>query len=244
MRNQQRQITDRERLKFAWWLCALMLLVLLASIGCEGCVMPSLFVASPTDIRDNEYGRMVIVMTSCEVPVTVPGKPPIVLQSGRGSGVRIGGHSILTAEHVVDCPVGVAKVTVKDVESRVHDARVVATLSADVARLEVDDLPTMSRLAIAAPELGTQACAVVGVPEPGRVCGEIEPSRTSPGPGRLRVRFVAEHGNSGAGVFNEEGVLIGILVYLFPCKGTDGNEQVCEAGVTALVPHLTWIAAP
>lgn len=186
------------------------------------------------DIIDAQYTRLVRVLTSCDG-----------IEIISGSGVRVGGHAVLTAEHVVTCP-GEMKVTVRleDVANgnESHDATVEGTAPADVARLEAPTLPKLDPVRIAVPRYGTQLCAVFARPEVGRSCGELWPGYDS-SVGSLRVRFVAEHGNSGAGTWNEYGELVGILVHMRGCAGTENNGQICAAGVTALAPRR-WMAAP
>lgn len=156
-----------------------------------------------------------------------------------GTGVRIGGHAVITAMHVVTCG---GRVRVLRQGGMTYDAEVVGLARADLARLDVPGMVPVPQVDLAAPATGDRACEVSWYPERGRRCGELWPSSDDAEGGGLRADFVAEHGNSGAGLWDPAGRLLGIVTRLRPCRGTF-NGQICGAGATAIAPR-SWIAAP
>lgn len=201
----------------------------LVLLGCCPTTQPAPAAPSPSTVVNVEYQRAVRVDVDCGLGLTP-----------NGTGVRVGGHTVLTALHVVQCDV--KSVAVVDQDGKSYEAKVQGAAPFDVARLEAKDLPALPQLEIGSVDVGSRACAAVYLPERGRRCGEVWPNIEGQDSGWMHVDFVAEHGNSGAGVWDEEGRLVGILVHLRWCKGTEDNGQVCTAGVTPLAGR-SWIAA-
>lgn len=215
-------------------------LVITLASACTACIMSSTPAAAGPkhpahDLAMAEFERLVNIEVIC-ADGTAQG----------GSGVRVGGTAVLTAAHVIICedsaPTMILAQTLD--ANGAADGHYIATLEgmdiADIARLDVILLPEMPPVAIAAARVGERACAVFSLPEPGRRCGEVWPGGNT-GAAGLHVDFVAEHGNSGSGVWDESGHLIGLLDTLRMCSGTN-TAQVCTAGVTPLSGRR-WIAA-
>jgi hypothetical protein len=83
-----------------------------------------------------------------------------------------------------------------------------------------------------APPLGTTVCAAPSRPVHVHKCGEVYPY-TKP-PGDISFGIIVEPGNSGSGVYNEDGELVGIVTALRPCA----NKQWCAGYATSLATHL------
>ena len=217
-------LTYRERLSLAARLVVIALICLVAN----ACSCPRLSAPSPRDVLVDEYARTVKIAVKCKEGNEVG-----------GTGVRVGGTAVLTAFHVVSCAID--SITVTDQDTNEYPATLEAASDADIARLDVPSMTPMPSVRIGAVEVGDRACAAVFLPQRGRRCGETWPGDGTNGAGSVHIDFVAEHGNSGSGVWNERGELVGILVHLRYCLGTE-NPQVCGAGVTPLALR-SWLAA-
>jgi hypothetical protein len=195
----------------------------------SGCGAPGR-VSRASPVVVDTYARIVQVIALCTDG------------SQRGSGVRIGGTNVLTAKHVIDCGDGeLVMLTVKDRAHKTYVAVLEGDSPSDVARLNVLFMPPMKQVQVAAPVLGETLCALFALPELGRRCGEVWPGTKSV-TADVVIDFVAEKGNSGSGVFDSRGRLVGILVVLRFCQGTV-VPQVCTAGATSLATR-SWLAAP
>jgi S1-C subfamily serine protease len=233
-------LTYRGRLALCFILVVAALALLLASCDCRARVnAPRTY-----PIADAEYDRTVRVEVSC-IGTDDKSALGIALSESWGSGVRVGGTIVLTAAHVVDCmsagKQSALVIAVVDSGNIRHIATLEAATPADVARLNVSDLAPLPPVAIAQAVRGERACATFAVPEPGRRCGEVWANRARP-PGDIHIDYVSEHGNSGGPLWSPAGELLGIVVYLHWCQGTDGNKQVCTAGATSLWGR-SWLAA-
>lgn len=158
-----------------------------------------------------------------------------------GTGVRVGGNTILTAAHVVSCVPMIIMVATLDGHASM--ATVDGRMTADVARLSAPYLDPVAPARIGTHALGDRLCILSALPEFGRRCGDSWPDFKDSVVGAIHIDAVAEHGNSGGGVWNERGELVGILVHLRYCQGTDENGQICTGAATSLIERL-WIAAP
>lgn len=213
------------------------------------CAHPASVQAPQHDVAWGEYERLVRVVVLCDFKT-------YQLQM-TGSGVRVGGTTILTANHVVLCVRRdkdqnivdrgeLLNIHVFDEHAKEYEAALEGSSQQDVARLRAAKIAPLSPVEIVPAVTGDNLCAVFAWPDVGRRCGELWPSPDVTG--GLHIDFVAEHGNSGAGVWTEQGQLAGIVVFLHWCRGTEGdpsapNQQVCTAGATALASRR-WIAAP
>lgn len=150
-----------------------------------------------------------------------------------GSGVIVSDDVVLTARHVVadhyqdngawvNCPN--LQITVREIDGTMHDATVEAEASSDIARLRIVEKFTDPPAVLGPrPLLGENVCMVALRPEPWRRCGETQPTTDS----LIRVNFQVVHGNSGAGVYDTDGRLIGIIVTLDP-NAMGGEASVID----------------
>lgn len=131
-----------------------------------------------------------------------------------GTGVVVTERHVLTAAHVVDCPVPPAvtllladgrrfsAVVVRD-DARFGDGR-------DVALLEIATAERFG-LGIAPPNVGALAGELCLSLARGRTCGERAPVDSTTR-GVVVIDAATRHGDSGAGVYNADGELAGIVV--------------------------------
>jgi S1-C subfamily serine protease len=136
-------------------------------------------------------------------------------QDYAGSGVVVGPRRVLTAAHVIPCVTGRALVI--DARGRVTPVRVEALLPwADLARLVASDPAPFDGLPPARvgppPEVGQRVCVAPGYPARAWECGPVEVVGEFP-PLSLWHRARTEYGNSGGGIFDSRGRLVGIITH-------------------------------
>jgi S1-C subfamily serine protease len=130
----------------------------------------------------------------------------------RGSGVIVGTHTIITAHHVVDCA-GIYIATVETLAGELLNATVVDfDADSDVANIVTDGpLPEFRFHLGALPEIGEIVCSESAIPTRARKCGEVVHSSSEQS--AMDIRFMANvvGGNSGSGLYNDRGHLIGVV---------------------------------
>lgn len=144
-----------------------------------------------------------------------------------GSGVIVGPDTVLTATHVVDCN---GLVLVRDVVTDVvFVAEVASNLDGDdIAQLYVPGIRGPAVRIGKRPEPGDTVCAFVGNPNRWRVCGEVYVEKGKEG--EILFSGVVQPGNSGSGVYNSDGDLVGIISISLLCR----NGQFCGGGFTSI----------
>lgn len=197
--------------------------VLIAAWAVSGCshatmVQPARTQATGTASQKEQAQRAVRVERACLSgdPYKVPGPASYKNESGGwGSGVLSGPETVLTAWHVVKCPPrSVRIVWVVTPDEVKHWAQLGAgDPSHDVARLVVSDL-TASKLEIVSPLVGDTVCIATAHPQRQLSCGvvyAISSFKTTTN-GTVDVWHSARTipGNSGAGVYNRRGQLVGL----------------------------------
>ncbi len=209
--------------KLAW--VNTMLLWLTIIVGCSLSLFGCFSSARPGRSLEAEYSSAVAIKKTC-----------IDTQTGRlsgsyGSGVIVTDHMILTAAHVVN-PHGMF-CTFEGLDATgstftLHPA--VVDYTADIAQMVTTKYKFRYRpVSIGpVPELGAHVCVVTGFPNNYRRCGNIQPlGKVDP---NLEIDMIVEHGNSGSGIYDDHGRLVGIAVALINC----GNGQICESAGTSL----------
>lgn len=144
---------------------------------------------------------------------------------GYGSGVILNANSVITAAHVVDSLAsGQCWASAVTADGEVHPVTVdwLDPLR-DIARLHVQKPFKFHRkLKIAkTPELDDDLRLVSGFPTRSRRLGLVE--GYFDGSGDILWSGVTEYGNSGSGVWDRRGRLVGIVTNLYPCQ----NGQFC-----------------
>lgn len=187
-------------------------LVLLVLSACEACA------AAP--VPRTNYSRQVEYVThESSVRVLVY---CLDGSGGLGSGTAVSADLIVTAKHVIEgCgPIGVARISAVTLDGIDHPVLVstVAREGIDVATLiatEVSPFKVHARLAWQMPGRGDLVCWVGGdgteANRGNKKCGYYEGPRF-PDDGYDIVSGKTAPGNSGSGVFNDRGELIGVLV--------------------------------
>ncbi len=162
-----------------------------------------------------QHNAMVMIRTSC----------PDGSAHG-GSGVLVSGDLVLTANHVAECDavpgfgfyVAATKIEVIASTTDKSLAKVdVVIPGADVARLKLETPLNAFFTAVeigAPPVVGDRICEVSAIPRIQYRCGvaQVAPS------GRIAFDFMTESGNSGSGVYNSRGQLIGIVTHAYRCQ--------------------------
>lgn len=131
---------------------------------------------------------------------------------GRGSAVAVSPDQVLTAYHVVDnCPDPVILVG-----EELAEVELVAP-KADVARLRLLTGRFHGPFARAGklPEAGDEVCLVPSVPHAITECGMV----VEAGDGRIEYSALTVPGNSGSGLYDRAGSLVGVVVQYRLCGG-------------------------
>lgn len=146
----------------------------------------------------------------------------VAYEGGYGSGVMIDNTHVLTANHVVDCPTR-PMITVSTWDGREYSMFIEKQWGHnDVARLVIakkgerfysdrrggDIAPPYLALP---PMMGEPVCSFTAHPKKGVNCGPLVKD-TDEANGDLYIEGMAWRGNSGSGVYDAEGRLVGILV--------------------------------
>jgi S1-C subfamily serine protease len=155
-----------------------------------------------------------------------------------GSGVIVDKRRIVTAGHVAQseanqmCSFVVTDYSGKDrlaaplVIDETHD------LASMVLGSDEPDFAAPYASFGGKPLLGSSVCASVAEPRRGRKCGEVQPYVDPPGD--LVMDVVVEHGNSGSGLYDDRGALVGIVTHLVMCA----NGQYCAGKAATLEGHV------
>lgn len=144
-----------------------------------------------------------------EVGVLCEGKPRTMQI---GSGVLVDSRHVLTAYHVVSCRV-VAAVAILAGGQQVALSVERAAVSADVAWLVLAGQVPVPRVEIAdAPSPGARVCMESAQPARHRVCG-LSMMRIHAEGQEIKFSFQPIPGNSGSGLYDSRGRLIGIVTH-------------------------------
>lgn len=130
-----------------------------------------------------------------------------------GSGVLVDGKHALTTGHVVRCKEGtLVSVIVGEMPSAIEEA----DWEHDVVVLRLSHPVTVPTLHVSAPVPDTLLCSENAWPLIVRKCGLLREVRERDVAGLLvdlDLALPVVHGNSGAGLFNEEGALVGLVTH-------------------------------
>jgi S1-C subfamily serine protease len=181
-----------------------------------------------------EHGAAVEIKAACnELPIAI----------SVGSGVIISTGDVLTAAHVVHPEItivdekGKRKIkpecafAAETWDGKLYPMTVTKEWPEhDIARLTTFvELPYTPVTFADMPEAGEDACIVARRPWRTRRCGEVQFYREHNGYRHI-TGVLVQPGNSGSGVYDKRGRLIGIAVVLFTCA----NGQWCEGAFSPL----------
>lgn len=173
-------------------------------------------------------------------------------ECGVGSGVLVDEVHVITAFHVVNCLVwplayGARNIEIKTRAGETRRATIeVADGARDLARLRIREPLEVTHVAIRAALEDDIVCAVTAVPERAFRCGLVTTTGDKP---RYAGDVVAKYmdiwfGNSGSGVYNRNGILVGIVVRLMWCDNADAvlykavglkPDHTCGAMVSSII---------
>lgn len=168
--------------------------------------------------------------------------------AGRGTGVIISPTHVLTARHVVECEVipgfdmffaTATKITVDVGDGVEHEAEVDITLGyathKDIVRLKLKDSTGdyFSPIAVGpTPRVGDRVCEASMIPRPTYRCGIVQQAVL----GFINVEMRVERGNSGSGLYDSAGRLVGIVVRQWRCE----YDESC-GGLAAPLQDYAWL---
>jgi S1-C subfamily serine protease len=145
---------------------------------------------------------------------------PINAEGHVGTGVAVAPNLVLTAGHLVTCHVHGIHIDMPD-SGEAFGSLLWFDRQRDLAMVVVPEgaLGTgYSTPAIASPMVGEMVCARVAEPNRGSVCGVVIAVGGKPD-GDVTFTGAIEHGNSGAGVYDSTGHLVGIVTELLDTGG-------------------------
>lgn len=218
-------LTGRERVKLAAILAVAGLLVLAA---CSGCVRHL-----PRTSLDQD-GATVAITVVC-VGAGADDLP--ALAQHYGTGVIVGDHHVLTANHVASGPPGFECVFgINPGDGHMRLAEVQESLpTADIARLRVQEslAAWMSPIVLGPrPTVGDRVCESSAYPRNTYRCGTVMRHQDGED-GDIRIDMFTEFGNSGSGLYDARGRLVGIVVMTNVCQ--DGVQ--CIGFASSLWPR-------
>ncbi len=161
--------------------------------------------------------------------------------SWAGSGVIVSETMLLTAGHVAETEPGELCVYVaEDAAGNLYAVQprvVLPSGSVDLASMELIAPSAKFKAAPvrfgAVPLLNEIVCSATAYPRREHKCGPVMKPKEPPGD--IRMNMVVEPGNSGSGLYNMRGELVGIVVHTYPNRG---NGQYITGGATSLAGHL------
>lgn len=163
-----------------------------------------------------------------------------------GSGVMIDSYHVLTAQHVVNCDNKTHRVGifVKFINNEIVEVEVdKQNMFSDMALLRRPDNKKFG-IAVKPPviskaEYMDKLCAAFAYPVRKQSCGYVTEVKGD----HILTTHTIVHGNSGSGVFNEKGELIGLVDALQECNADESGKKkvTCGGIVISLWDHLDML---
>lgn len=212
------------------FLAGLLVLLLGLLVADSGCV--------PNNLRSvkEQYYTAVEIEVTCLDPATMSGS------IGYGSGVVVDSTHVLTAGHMTSDP-GLCVYKTTDILGTVRYMFVLHVLKdVDLASLALSiaqpEFPVSGVAYGPRPDITSTVCVLPANPRREHKCGEVFPYAKPPGD--LVVGMVIEPGNSGSGVYDQRGRLVGIAVAtifnLHNHQYVTGKLSTLEGHVQDLLP--------
>jgi S1-C subfamily serine protease len=194
------------------------------SIGCCG---PGLRAATP---RSGEARTPAEQASAAATVTTICVLPDGRMGMGAGSAVLVSDRVALTAAHVIDCPAESQRTVVLEFPGNARKVEVtVVDFEGDIARLTLaEPIAGPDAQVGPMPEIDDRICLVTAVPTRERRCGDVQSYSTPPG--NVRHGAITSPGNSGSGVYDARGRLVGIVTHFVTCS----NGQFCGGAFTSL----------
>lgn len=210
---------------------ALWALVMLSS--CVSCVLLPKHASTPVRSQASQSASSVELLVTC---MTRDGE----LDGWRGSGVIISSRTVLTASHVVKCdtdPLVTGKLADGTGRAFLVEAQTPRSAT-DLARLRsLTELPYTAVSVGPPPGLGSTVCLDAAAPTRSRRCGPVVGNDGT----WLRILAVPIPGNSGSGVYDARGRLVGIISHQLLDANT---EKPVAGGAASLTDRWRWFARP
>lgn len=173
---------------------------------------------APVYPRSTEVGRSLAEQSAATADITVACLSPEVQIKG-GSGVLVNPKKVITASHVVRCagPTGIYLEFPGGAESQAIVSAI--DFEGDIAVLILKTSVQLGPNAIIGPRPADRdrVCMVTGAPRRNLKCGLVTGFEEPPGD--VRHNILTEPGNSGSGVYDGDGRLVGIVTHYTPSGG-------------------------
>jgi S1-C subfamily serine protease len=152
-----------------------------------------------------------------------------------GTGVIVNSRTLFTAAHVGALRPGAVCVWVAVMS---HGRRYMVTPYVSIPKVDLASMRSVEPFAptypvtFGRPAFAKHVCAATAFPMWMHRCGDVQ--TTEPPPGDLAHTIIVEPGNSGSGVYNDDGELIGVITHLTTCV----NGQICGGRAATLYGHV------
>lgn len=181
-----------------------MLRILLAALFVVSCAARQPPTKATDPLSETQRRATVAVHVICDTGESI--------RQWRGSGVIVSESLVLTAYHVADCG-GESLIAVETLSGIL----VMATLGnfdpdSDVASLVLlEPIPGHGVTLAPPPPVGHVVCSEAAIPTRARKCGKVIWLAAKPAQNDIRNGMHVEGGNSGSGVYDQLGRLVGIV---------------------------------
>lgn len=217
-----------------WWLLAIAFMII-TTCSCAGAPV------SHGQTRNASFQQSLSarIEVLCVDGSFVEGAVQVRLKGG--SGTLMSKRDVLTASHVVTCKRGddgkkVGALVTVAVDGpkgmrRIASAVVNDDPIHDVAHLRLfEDVEGVAPPVLGKVKVGDEVCQVYRIPTPpGRHCGKVVRFTDSPD-GDIVTDIPSYPGNSGGGMYNKRGQLVGVVIQRYYCSPLDSLLDQIEPG--------------